>query len=723
MRLPERGLNFLLRYRYPGLALVVLLWLSCALFLLRDQRPLTRAGSHGARHSEATRVHNLIQTHFGQRQENTLALVIRGAATPELLQQLRHWPDIVAVAEYPVRPGRHRLYTLQINPDLPSFTAEKHIPRLRAALARWSVRSGQPTWLTGQQAFLYDAAQASGRDTARTERIGLLLALLVLTFCFGSVSAALLPLLLGVTTLLETQTLIRLWGLGTTQSSLILNSMLGLGLAIDYALFMVSRYREERQQGTIETALRALYRHTARTILYSAAVMIAVLLILRLPDVDSLRGTVNGLLLVVTLAAAQAVWLLPLLLAALDPWLDRPRWLSRHILRWHSEARWRRLALRVTAAPRRYALLALVLLLLLAAPLPGLRLWEPMQTLAPAGSPSQAGFQALATEGWGGEILPVLIVIESPPERPLTAPAQLRQLYQLSREAASWPEVAAVQGMVTPYQPLERWLSLYGGYGALAGLAPEHPLLRQTPTGDLSVMYVYLRNLMDIPAAGRVLNRIQNWEQQHPGGLALSVGGAAARARSFTHEMYRHLPLMIVLILLVILGLLSLYLKSILLPLKAGVMNFLPILSAFGVLVWVFQGQAGRPGLTNIVPLTLFCLVFGLSMDYEVLILSRIDEAWQHSGEVRTAVVEGLSRSSGLITGAALILLGVFAPGIWSRSPVVQELSLGISVTILLDATLVRLLLVPALMMLMGRLNWWHPLQPGLNANTKRSQP
>jgi len=156
------------------------------------------------------------------------------------------------------------------------------------------------------------------------------------------------------------------------------------------------------------------------------------------------------------------------------------------------------------------------------------------------------------------------------------------------------------------------------------------------------------------------------------------------------------------------------YMKTPILPIKASIMNFIPILSSFGILTMVFQygylsdilGTPHNGSVSNMIPLILFCVIFGLSMDYEVLILSRITEHYHLTGNVKEAVVEGIAKSSYIITGAALILLGVFVPGIFSSSPLVKEICLGISSAILIDATIVRLILVPSFMMLLGKYNW-----------------
>lgn len=709
----ERWAHTLYRWRRAGLPVLILIWLLGAAWLRFDQRPLPRLGSEGARHSEATAVQSLLKNHFALRPENTLALLSENAPAPlALLNTLRQHDHVTTVSEIPAPPERrHHLYLIQLDLALSVFEVEHQVPNLRQVVAA-AQKPGQVFKLTGQQAFLHDAGQASKKDTTRAERWGLLLAFAVLLWCFGSLSGAAIPLLLGLTTLLSIQLGVRLLGLGSSQSTQILNSMVGLGLSVDYALFMLSRYREERLAHGAPEALFTVLTRTGRTVAYSAVVMLASLAFLLIPDVDALRGTVLNLLLVVTLAALNALLLLPLLLATLDRTLDWPRWLSGRILPWHHGRRWRALAWHVTGHPLRYCLLATALLLALAWPMSHLRLWEPLQTLAPAESESQQALNQLTADGWGGEIMPIQVLVAPPAGQSLRDPEHLAALYQLSQRLGQLPEVAGIQGPVNPSQPLESYTGLYRGLGALSGLIPlpEWPFLRQTPGGELGLIQIYPRQIMDMAATYHLLDSITALRADFPQ-LTVRTGGAVARARSFTAEMYRPLGLMVAGVMLSIVLILARYLRSVVLPLKAALMNFLPILSAFGIMVWAFQdgALAHKPGLTNIVPLTLFCIVFGLSMDYEVLILSRIDESWKEGNRVREAVVSGLSQSSGLITGAALILLGVFAPGMTSSSPVVQELSLGITATIVLDATLVRLLLVPSLMMLMGRWNWWNP--------------
>lgn len=707
-------IQLLVAYRHAGLALVLMAWLLAGFWTFSSPRPLAIMEAGGASQSEAARVQYALRDYFGLKIENSMALVLdAGAELPaEVIGQLEDLPLFDRLQEIPGQSAhRNRVYYLQFDVSKAVFEVEALVPVVRQIMRDWEAKSGVRSWLTGQQPFFYDMAQASQQDTASAERWGLLLAFVVLVFCFGSLSAALLPLLVGASTLLWTQVLLQWLQIGSNQTSLVLNSMLGLGLTIDYSLFVVSRYREERQQHGMIEALEQVLRRTGRTLTYSAVVMLAALVILLIPEVEALRGTVKNLVLVVVIALLNAVICLPVLLLSLDGWLNWPRGLSQRILGWHNELRWRRLALHVTRYPWRYFLLSLSLLLLLAWPLKSIYLWEPLQSVAPRSSPSVQGFEVLAADGWGGEILPVQLLIYAPEGQSVLDIETLQPMYELITQLEKHPEVDWVQGLVSGREPLAYYQSLLQQLQLLGDLlGPELPLLRQTPAGEVTLINIYQRDALNIHQSYRLLEWLRSWQAEHPE-IRVEIGGIVARAQSFTYEMYRHLPLMFGLILASITLLLALWLRSVVLPLKAGLMNFLPIMSAFGILVWAFQWGwlQAHDGIVNIVPMVLFCIVFGLSMDYEVLILSRIDEAWQQHGDVREAVVHGLARSSGIITGAALILLGVFSVGATSSSPVVQQICLGISATILLDATLVRLLLVPAFMMLMGKWNWWHP--------------
>ncbi|MFN3429753.1 MAG: MMPL family transporter, partial [Candidatus Sericytochromatia bacterium] len=265
------------------------------------------------------------------------------------------------------------------------------------------------------------------------------------------------------------------------------------------------------------------------------------------------------------------------------------------------------------------------------------------------------------------------------------------------------------------------YVNFFGLYQAMPWLGGDRfdRLVDAEHGATMTLVLAHPKSLMDLAETQRLIDAANAHAEAHPEREVL-VGGVVARVKDFTRELYRPTVPVVATVVLGILALLFVHMRSLVLPLKAAVMNFLPILAAYGLLTALFQHGLGagwlnlpvNGAITNTVPIVLFCVVFGLSMDYEVLILSRISEAYHAGRSVRDAIVEGLASSGGLITGAALILVGVFSMGIASSSPQTQEICLGITAAIVIDATIVRCLLVPSFMALMGRWNWWSPWGP-----------
>lgn len=705
--------HFLSHYRKSCSLALLVLWCLTGVYLGSQKNPPPRMSGSGATHSSAYRANRISENYFGFNHERVLALVFEPdqQADDTLLKILRDHPDVYQVQALPTEPStRHLIYSIQLRLDLPIFEAEALVPDLRTRIDAWAKPKGIHTWLTGQQAFFYDMAMASKEDTAKTEGWGLLFAFVVLIFCFGSLLAAALPLLLGMATLLGTQALIYALGIGNTETSVILNSMLGLGLTIDYALFMVSRYREERLTHSAEQALQYTLQATGRTLIYSAIIMAISLVALMIPEVEAMRGTLTNLLLVVGLALWNALTLLPLLLLSCDRYLGWPTALNTRIMRWHKQSRWETLAYHVTGKPWRYFLLSLGLLIALIYPATSMKLWQPLHQLTPPTSASSEGFQRAAEDTWKGQLAPVIVTQEAPN---VLDPSVLTRNQDLTRALQALPEVGKVYSLTAGKDSVENYVNLYAQLELVRRLTGNGlPLVKDTDHNtQVTLLSVFPRNPLDIQDTYTILDFVEKYQAQYQAESTLEMGGLIARAKSLNAELYGYAWWIFLLVSGGIVITLSFYLRSVVLPLKAAIMNFLPIFASYGILVWAYMwgGISEHPGIITIVPVVLFCIVFGLSMDYEVLILSRIHEAWHETGDVRQAVIQGMSRSGGIITGAALILLGVFSPGIFSSSPVVREISLGITATILLDATLVRLLLVPSFMMLMGEWNWWSP--------------
>lgn len=723
---------FLSQFLYQRRHLILALWLlllSGALLNLGlnpYENPETELT--GARETESAEVVRILRQEFGFRLGSTAAVVLerpeKAQALAEILQQ--QFPQLRQVQKInSSRAHRYSLLQLDFNAEIKLPEAQALTGPLRNFLKQWSAREGVRTWLTGNTTFQYDAQEAGRRDSHQGESIALLLSLLILILNFGALTSALLPLLMGASTLILLNSLMKLPGFSVNTVSRILTGLVGLALAIDYSLFLVSRFREERRQGqSTQAALRISLEQAGETILFSALIMFCSITALLLPDVTLSRAVMQGLLVVITLSLLNALLVLPVLLVLGEPWLDRPRFLSRWMARWNTYPFWRRFSEHVTDYPLRYFLLSLLLLGTCAWPLTRMKLWEPIQAVAPRHSESMEGYQRLQQDGWGGELLPVTVVIEAPPGQTAFSPAILERIDHFAKSLQAQPFVSEVKSLMSWNSTFQRedYLNLYrslGIFGLLNQPDSRFSALVNTRSGSrFSLVHILPRDPLELEDTRKILRFARNYAQAHHQTRIL-VGGVVARVQDFTHELYRHTPQILGLVFASIYLLLFAAMRTLILPLKAAVMNFLPILSAFGLLTLVFQEgwfsswlhTPVNGAVTNIVPLVLFCIIFGLSMDYEVLILSRISENYHRHGQVREAVIEGLARSGSVITGAVLILLGVFIPGVFSSSPQTQEICLGITAAILLDATVVRLLLVPSFMMLLGRWNWWRPGQ------------
>ncbi|PIQ23962.1 hypothetical protein COW36_05435 [bacterium (Candidatus Blackallbacteria) CG17_big_fil_post_rev_8_21_14_2_50_48_46] len=709
---------------------IVLLWLGLILLAILNlglnphQNEETELS--GASGTEAAEVVKILRTEFASRLGSSAALVLENSVFAETLAQdlKAHFPLLSRVKEISSRKKhQYRLFLLEFRPDLRLPEAQAQTGPLRKYLADWSKRHSGKIWLTGNTAFQYDAHQEGRKDSHRGESIALLLSFLILVLNFGALTAAFLPLLMGASTLILLNSLLKLPGFSVNPVSRILTGLVGLALAIDYSLFLVSRFREERQAGhTIEESLRITLALAGETILFSALIMFCSIAVLLIPDVSLSRAVMQGILLVILISLGNALLVLPALLALGEPYLDRPRFLSRWIAKIDSYPFWKKFSEQITAHPGRYFMLSLLLLGIFAWPVTRMKLWEPVQAVAPRNSESMEGYLRLQADGWGGEILPVILVLKAPPGKTVFDPAVLLALDRLSQDLLAQPFVSEVKGLMSwsPGFESRDYLALYNTLGAFGLLSRPDPrfasLVNQSSGNHLTLIQVLPKDPMELDDTRKILNFTRNYAQEHPE-LKLLSGGVVARVQDFTHELYRQTPLILGLVFGSIYLLLFAAMRTLILPIKAAIMNFLPILSAFGLLTLVFQDgwfssvlhTPVNGAVTNIVPLVLFCIIFGLSMDYEVLILSRISENYHRHGQVREAIVEGLARSGSVITGAVFILLGVFIPGIFSSSPQTQEICLGISAAILLDATVVRLLLVPSFMMLLGRWNWWRP--------------
>ncbi len=571
----------------------------------------------------------------------------------------------------------------------PGAQAPPPVGTVERALAAYPI-AGARVQVTGRDVLVAEAATAkSGGNSpgvlAETLITGLG-ALLILILVFGSFLAV-VPLLVALVSIPTTFLLV--WGLTavTSVNTIVefLIALIGLGIAIDYSLLIVTRWREERARGhENQEAVRRAMATAGRSVIFSGTTVGISLLALVVLPLPFLRSVGYGGLLIPLVTVLVACTLLPVVLSTVGPVLDWPH--HRHSERpsrvW---AAWARGVVR-----RRWVAAGAATLLLgaLLVPLTGLVLGNPSADALATAGPAYQGVRALETSGIGAGVLDPIEALATPRDAAALA-------VRLGR-------VEGVRGAVAPATPAWR----RGGTA----------LVDVLPAADST------------SAAGHVtLNDVR--QAAHTGPASARVGGQAAADADFVAAIYGNFPLMIGLIALVTFVLLVRAFRSLLLPLKALLLNVVSVGAAWGAMTLVWQhgfgsaqlwGIAATGAITAWIPLMIFAFLFGLSMDYEVFILARMREEYDRTGSTSAAVVGGIGHTGRLVTCAATILMLTFVSLASSPGTDIKMLATGLAAGILLDATVVRMLLVPALVALFGRWNWWLPALP---ARLLRVQP
>ena len=566
---------------------------------------------------------------------------------------------------------------------------------LRDELEPGASRAGVTTYLAGQPTVWAGMQELSKKDLAKAEAGGFPIVAIILLVVFGSLAAAALPLALGFVSVIVTGTLIYFISLQMETSVFVTNmaSMIGIGVAIDYSLFILARYREERAAGREPDAARAEALATSGlAVTFSGLAVIVSLAGLWMVHNQALRSMALGAMVVVAVSILTAVTLLPVLIAMLG---DRvlPGGIVAKVLgafrrrdqASNREAFWVRWTRRVMARPWVAVIGTSAVLLTLAIPLLSIETGTEALGQFPKSSDVRVGNE-LVSRQLGGGTDPVQIVADFG-EGAIT-PAQRAAVAGFARTLAGTPGISAVA-------PAD-----YAAGSALIQATPSAP----SESGATRALVDRLRDSV-VPAAP--LSRLAQ----------VDVGGETARSGDARAQIGDSMWKIVAFVLALSFVVLMVMLRSLLLPLKAVLMNLLSIGAAFGVLVAIFQwgwfdsllGFESQGALDTInVPL-IFAIVFGLSMDYEVFLMSRIRERYMEHGDNERAVAEGLAGSARTISSAALIMASVFAVFVLTGVPSIKELGLGCAVAIALDATLVRLILVPAAMKLFGDWNWWMP--------------
>jgi RND superfamily putative drug exporter len=549
-----------------------------------------------------------------------------------------------------------------------------------------------PIHLVGQQALWSGLQDVSKSDLEKAESAGFPIVFIVLLAVFGSIAAALLPLSLGVVAVVITGAVVFFLSQAMEMSIFVTNmaSLLGIGVAVDYSLFILARYREELHKGaTIEQARLSAMRTSGLAVAFSGVTVLISLAGLFLIDSKTMRSMAVGAMVVVAIAVLGATTLLPALIAQFGSHLSERgkimNWVGAKLspLKRAPDAGrppfWTRWTNRLMDRPWLYAIAAAAVMLVIAIPALSLKWGTGAVDQLPKDQETVVGSQLAAQKFGPGAGGPVQVVLDFGAK-----PVDQGAVGTFKTAVQQDPDVARVQPAVTSRD------------GRLAYL---EVVPKSGPETDATHGLVVRLRAKAVP------------------GAQVDVGGASAQDHDFSDLISGSLWKVAVFVMLFSYLVLLVVLRSVLLPLKAIVMNLLSVGAAYGVLVAVFQfGWADsiigfhHLGYVNaLTPPLLLAIVFGLSMDYEVFLLSRIKERYNETGDNRAAVAGGLADSAKTISSAAVIMVAVFAVFALTGLPQVKEIGVGLAAAIFLDATIVRLILVPSTMQLMGSANWWLP--------------
>ncbi len=520
----------------------IIAFIAVTFYLYYHSIPPSETELSGAPNTEAAQVQEILTQDFNLKLGGTAAIVLPARESVQGLASFLSdaLPEIQKLE--PVNTDKaHALQLLKVTfkTEYPLGHLHQKTADIRRLLKQW--RPNTKALVTGSTAFQYDTRVESTKDSRRSESLALFVSLGVLILTFGALSTAILPLIMGASALLFFHGLMAYTGSSLSPVSRILTSLVGLALNIDYALFVVSRFREERRAGgSLFTAWSTTIDQTGRTVLFSGLIMLVSLSVLLIPDVSLSRHLMLHLILIILLTLSHALILLPLCLVYGDRYWHWPAFLSRWIDQQTENSRrfWHTFSAHVVNHALPYFCLSLLCILALVWPLQDFKIWSPVNAIAPRQAESTRAYTALREDSWGGELLPIIVVYK---HTNVISDEALSVLYGIHQRLVENPDVYRVQSLVgkeplAVYQTLYNGLQTLGFFGAPESLRqliiPENP--QQT------LLYVFPRNTEDPAIHERIMQQLAQEQQRLQTGTLLR-GGVVARVNDFTRELYREL--------------------------------------------------------------------------------------------------------------------------------------------------------------------------------------
>ena len=697
----ERWTRLVLRFRWPILVGWLVVLLAGGFAFTRLSSLLSNEFSVPGTDSERART--ILERHFGDRSDGAFTVVFRVRDTLGRGTYVRLQRDLdrAARAVPDARPrrlapaGRHILYGDVVS-TLMLAKAKGYTDDLYRALPH---TGGVESYVTGQAAIQHDLDPIFAKDLRKGEFIALPIAVLVLFAVFGLSVAVTMPFIFAACTVMATLGGVYIYAHFLTTATYVTNLvfLIGLGIAIDYSLLVIYRFREELTRGgDVEAAIVRTMQTAGRAVVFSGATVaigLALLLFMPLPFMRSIG--VGGFLIPLASIAA-AVTLQPALLSLLGRrGVARIAVLPQRFRRREADTGfWHRLAGAIMRRPLAFLGVGAALLVAAAIPSFGLRLTPGSASGIPQFPQSVRGFDLLKHSIGPGAISPTQVVVDAGRQGGVHVPDVQAAIGRLAARIGADREIASVR------------------------VAERPPFV--DPSGRYEELIVAGRDEYGSEAAQSFVHRLRGRlvpAARFPTDARVLAGGGPPQGVDFLDRAYRYFPWLVAAVLVLTYVLLMRAFRSVLLPLKAVILNLLSVAASYGMLVVVFKWGIGRSvlGLYEIgqvegwIPIFLFAMLFGLSMDYEVFLVTRMREEWDHGRDNRDAVGYGLERTGRIVTAAAIVMVAAFSGFVAGRIVGLQEFGIGLAVAIFVDATLVRAVLVPSLMALFGRYNWWLP--------------
>jgi putative drug exporter of the RND superfamily len=589
-----------------------------------------------------------------------------------------------------VSPDHHTMVATIYPPGNATFTSVPPIDQARAALKQ-ATPDGVTSHLTGRDPIFQSQGGDTGPGVLTETLIGAAGALLVLLFVFGTLPAIGVPLAMAASSILTTFLCVYLLTYVTDVSIIVqfLVALVGLGVSIDYALLMIFRFREELASGkSTDDALEETLTHAGRSVVVSGSTVAIGLLSMVILPLPFIRSIGIGGMLIPAIAVTASITLLPALLSLLGPRINRLRVMPKRFVEPPSAdyGFWARWARTVTRRPLPIFVIGVVIVALVVYPALHINPSDAQLKNEPASGDAEAGRAAITASGIpDGVYLPYVVLAEGDV-------AAVR----IGKVATAVGEADGIYGAAAPPAWRQQDVALVEAFGKDDGSSRA---AKETIS--------HLRQTV-LPTTASTLG----------GGTELTLGGAAPEARDFISAVYGKFPYVLLFVLILTFVLLMRAFRSVVLPLKAVILNLVSLGAAYGIVVFIFQDGHGSDLIWNVqatdaviswIPLMIFAFLYGISMDYEVFMITRMREVYDELGDTPRAIELGLARTGKLVTSAALVLMFAFFSLSTSPGPDIKQFAIGLAAGVVFDATIIRALLVPSSMMLLGRWNWWLP--------------